>query len=687
MATNIVQMKDGSGNNQYPVTSAEAVGMPDGSGNLQTYLNKRVTELNISVLYPTNGEGGTNKYTLAGAIAQVPAEYRMIEGLKITFIDNETSEIKTWKYKGNAFIEETSWENNDIIEEHSTVDLAISDEKGLDIVRFENGHIKTKKFDSSQKADVSIGDTYDSDLLFSDEKDNVILKINQGHVVTKKFNSDEFIQAKNGYKKEITEKIEHDQSITTGSSQYKYRGLNKKFSDNVVLLSVDYSRSPSDVKGSSVDILIGEIDQRGWLVNQHSTKGIIDSVVDGISHIVPEQPINIKPTEYIFINIESVANNLSESNVSSSEILEFGSIDDPNNILVNKRTDVSFVFFAINYAYLSDTILWNTLRNTSEMSKNNQKNIQTMNNDIANLKFLTDATTGKKYKLTVDNGVLGIKEVSFQNILVLGNSFTLHAPRTEYGWNCSRGMAASVSNNDWCTLLATACEANLDRFNCVDFERTYNVDYDFDSFGIDKLKSYDLIIVQLNENASVKDDMTESWSALYQYLKKTYPNSLILQIIGWDSSQRTERIQQACEQNSVQLINCNTETYTGNFLAGAYIKGDDNKEYPITDVIITHPSDVGMLLITNRILKAINYTELNYLHNIVINAIGDATITTMNKNGYSKGVCNSIITLKTTGVTSLSIKTDDGSPIVSNNKGNGIYTFVMPNDNIVITNN
>lgn len=113
MATNIVQMKDGSGNNQYPVTSAEAVGMPDGSGNLQTYLNKRVTELNISVLYPTNGEGGTNKYTLAGAIAQVPAEYRTFVGLKITFINNDTSKSESWKYNGGTFTTTSNWVQGD----------------------------------------------------------------------------------------------------------------------------------------------------------------------------------------------------------------------------------------------------------------------------------------------------------------------------------------------------------------------------------------------------------------------------------------------------------------------------------------------------------------------------------------------------------------------------------------------
>lgn len=37
----------------------------------KTTLDKRVTELNISELYKTQGSGGTNRYTLETAIAQV----------------------------------------------------------------------------------------------------------------------------------------------------------------------------------------------------------------------------------------------------------------------------------------------------------------------------------------------------------------------------------------------------------------------------------------------------------------------------------------------------------------------------------------------------------------------------------------------------------------------------------------
>ena len=58
-------------------------------------------ELNISTLYPTNGEGGTNKYTLAGAIAQVPAEYRA-QGVKVTFT-NEKEDTESWEYKGGSW--------------------------------------------------------------------------------------------------------------------------------------------------------------------------------------------------------------------------------------------------------------------------------------------------------------------------------------------------------------------------------------------------------------------------------------------------------------------------------------------------------------------------------------------------------------------------------------------------------
>lgn len=70
---------------------------------LETQIDKRTTEYNVSVNNPTSGTDGSNKYDLAGAIAQVPAEYRTIQGLKVTFV-NESGDTESWEYKGDSWV-------------------------------------------------------------------------------------------------------------------------------------------------------------------------------------------------------------------------------------------------------------------------------------------------------------------------------------------------------------------------------------------------------------------------------------------------------------------------------------------------------------------------------------------------------------------------------------------------------
>ena len=47
-----------------------------------------ITEYNVSVQHPTSGTGGTDRYTLETAIAQVPPELRNI-GLQVSFINSD----------------------------------------------------------------------------------------------------------------------------------------------------------------------------------------------------------------------------------------------------------------------------------------------------------------------------------------------------------------------------------------------------------------------------------------------------------------------------------------------------------------------------------------------------------------------------------------------------------------------
>ncbi len=306
MATNIVQMTDGTGNKQYPITSAEAVGMPDGSGNLTNYLDKRVTEynvsvlhptsgsggsnkytletaiaqvpskyrsvgikcafinesgkpecwkyqggswvvgsfvpvevineLNISFLYPTNGVGGTNKYDLATAITRVPAEYRNIQGLKITFINNTTGKTETWKYDGGTFTSTASWKQGDGNGGNKTLDWAgdvastrkqvlSQDRKKLLQISYTNadGEIVNEQYKSTNYTDTEwvkdgnwsklldskslesifnntpeIKDNTLNDFCISDENNNSIFKIGKGYPYTKEFDGERI--AKLSYK-------------------------------------------------------------------------------------------------------------------------------------------------------------------------------------------------------------------------------------------------------------------------------------------------------------------------------------------------------------------------------------------------------------------------------------------------------------------------------------------------------
>lgn len=90
------------------------------------------------------------------------------------------------------------------------VDLDVSDEDGNVLVRFKDGEIETKEFNSADapQADTQMTDS-DADLYISDENGNGVLRIANGNVRTKKFNSD------NGmYKKTFSYSGSGSQSIT-----------------------------------------------------------------------------------------------------------------------------------------------------------------------------------------------------------------------------------------------------------------------------------------------------------------------------------------------------------------------------------------------------------------------------------------------------------------------------------------
>lgn len=67
-------------------------------------------------------------------------------------------------------------------------DLEFSDDSNNTLVRFSDGHVKTKNFDS-RDLKTFVGDADSTDLDFTDEGDNIIMRVANGHIRTKRFNS------------------------------------------------------------------------------------------------------------------------------------------------------------------------------------------------------------------------------------------------------------------------------------------------------------------------------------------------------------------------------------------------------------------------------------------------------------------------------------------------------------------
>ena len=71
---------------------------------------------------------------------------------------------------------------------NASVDLAFSDGNGYDIAVFENGEVRTKKFNSKTDAPLKEQESH-VDLELADNDDNVLVQFANGHIRTKNFNS------------------------------------------------------------------------------------------------------------------------------------------------------------------------------------------------------------------------------------------------------------------------------------------------------------------------------------------------------------------------------------------------------------------------------------------------------------------------------------------------------------------
>lgn len=106
-----------TGNEQFPFQEDRENGsitpnalksfISSGKGGYMSY----ITEYNVSIHHPSSGIDSGNKYTLEGAIVQVPEAIR-IAGLKVSFLNN-SGLVETWEFAGGAFENIENWKSNE----------------------------------------------------------------------------------------------------------------------------------------------------------------------------------------------------------------------------------------------------------------------------------------------------------------------------------------------------------------------------------------------------------------------------------------------------------------------------------------------------------------------------------------------------------------------------------------------
>nr|DAU39103.1 MAG TPA: tailspike protein [Bacteriophage sp.] len=105
-----------TGNEQFPFQEDRENGsitpnalksfISSGKGGYMSY----ITEYNVSIHHPSFGIDGSNRYTLEGAIVQVPEDIRMV-GLKVSFLNN-SGLVETWEFAGGVFENIENWKSN-----------------------------------------------------------------------------------------------------------------------------------------------------------------------------------------------------------------------------------------------------------------------------------------------------------------------------------------------------------------------------------------------------------------------------------------------------------------------------------------------------------------------------------------------------------------------------------------------
>ncbi|WP_417378433.1 SGNH/GDSL hydrolase family protein [Gimesia sp.] len=199
---------------------------------------------------------------------------------------------------------------------------------------------------------------------------------------------------------------------------------------------------------------------------------------------------------------------------------------------------------------------------------------------------------------------------TFQRILFLGNSITLHGPSKKIGWDGNWGMAASRQDNDYVHLVtrslakSTGDTPKMLAKNIATFERQYAT-FDLknklkDAFAFQP----DLVILAIGENvpslktAEEQAQFQASVGKLLKQLQTDNQPTIIVRSSFWANQMKDEALRKACQKAGGTYVDISSLS-------------KDEKHYARSERdfqhagVAAHPGDQGMQAIADAILKAV----------------------------------------------------------------------------------
>lgn len=479
-----------------------------------------------------------------------------------------------------------------------------------------------------------------------------------------------------------------------------YVVYNVPFEKNGILRGITTNIYKHDYSVMQFTLLIGKIDQRNWLINPRTysysfSELLISEEYSGNNLTINLFDKNIKVNEGEVLCLFSRRN--TDGPDGKSFLIERND-NDSDKVLFSTSLNGEFTVYK-EFANLSYSVKYYDTDFADKETLSNIKNSVTALTETVNLSSIfVDLSTGKRYKIVVNDGSIQLKNIDYSKILFIGSSFVNHGISSDVGWYRNGAMAPSIGAHSLPNLVLEGLksrnpECTLNIMSSIDWERNYNTTFDFDTMWKPTLKSFnpDVICMHISGNSTWTEEFESACEEMIDNVKKTCPLADVYIAASWHGGQKATDMRTACNNKGAVYVDLSSYKIASNMWNAGdwYYAEDDSQYHGIYAVVASHPNDMGCLQQANAYLRSAGYDEIVRVYSITLNQDGNGKASIVNNSWLNNGIVT--IRIESGTVSSIKVTKSNGvtiEPLIRNNNlnesYNTYYTFTMPNENVTI---